>query len=169
MFPITMPLGKRCKVAYGPETQHSGSYVTWPCLFCSRQLNSLRGKTPGQKLSTSLRQFLHLAYLTKFHSGCKDEIILAPGLPLPKKNRRRKTKCAESSETRFHQVSRLYDLISGGGKHPFKVLHFWKIRNFERPFTPRGWLHSVSDDPRHLIFRCRNLVLTNVLVGKIRS
>ena len=64
--------------------------------------------------------------------------------PPPKNFRRQKSKCAESSETRFPQVSRLYDLISGG-KRPFKVSHFWKMRNFEQPFTPWGWLRSASN------------------------
>ena len=41
----------------------------------------------------------------------------------PKKFDVNKRNFRESSETRFHQVSRLYDLISGG-KRLFKVSHF---------------------------------------------
>ena len=44
------------------------------------------------------------------------------GHRLQKKNRFQKTKCAQSSETGFHQVSRLYDLFSGG-KRPFEIPH----------------------------------------------
>ena len=57
----------------------------------------------------------------------------------------RKMKRAESSETDFHQTWRLYDLISGGKRPPFKIFHFWKMRNFGRPFTPRGWVRLASN------------------------
>ena len=49
--------------------------------------------------------------------------------------RLRKMKCRESSETRFPKVWGRTE-PSSGGKPPFKVSHFSKMRNFERTFTP---------------------------------
>ena len=51
-----------------------------------------------------------------------------------------------------------------------------KNRNFERPFTHRGWLHSasnfgkrVSGDPQYFIFRHPKFFLTKIFVEKKSS
>ena len=100
----------------------------------------MKGRAVTQELLPALlksQTFLFGGVRLHFWKSATTAGLGSVSAPPPKANRLQKTKCAESSETGFHQVSQLYDLFSGG-KRPFEIPHFLKMRNFERPFTPRN-------------------------------